>query len=627
MPARAPSLALVLLPCLVLALLGLRAVQVEVDAAELRNRRSAEAAAARLGRSLNRLIAEHRDALPRPDTTVAADDLTRLGEHLEPRWLLELPPEEPAAADPEWAPLIEEVEARVDALLADGETELASALLGASAVAIADPTSRAVLLRRALGLAQDPERRAEEAARLLVALSRADAVTAEDVIDGLEALAAVDWARPGESELSSTVLAWSYRLAARDLDRERRLRATVVLDELERILPVELSVGDRVVRQVVAQTGGDAQARGPWAVDTEVEPLVVVATSVRTESGGRTLRMLGAVPPARLDAHLRDEARELVAEGAVESLTVTNADGLIVGAVGEERSRDAVTVTLDGALGGWRIDAVPVPADGIPPLAWMLGLATVVTTTALVVGVLALRRTALEQIQLAEDRRRFLDHVAHEVRTPATSLLALSDELVAGHVSPERRATYDALLQSEAQRLSDLVEETLDLSRLESGRLRFERREADVAALIRQAAERSLDPASIGVEVELPDAPVAAQVDARAIVRTVRNLIENALSHSGTDQPVEVSLAESGADVVVRVTDRGGGIAPEHVERVFERFYRVPSETHEGKGVGLGLVLCREVAHAHGGTLTCESEVGRGTTFTLTLPRTSEERT
>jgi signal transduction histidine kinase len=123
------------------------------------------------------------------------------------------------------------------------------------------------------------------------------------------------------------------------------------------------------------------------------------------------------------------------------------------------------------------------------------------------------------------------------------------------------------------------------------------------------------------VVATLPDAAVVRALDTAAMRRAVRNLVENAVRHGGGDAPVNVVLEAANGHASIVVTDRGRGIAPDHLPHLFERFYRVPSSTHEVKGVGLGLALVREVARAHGGDVEVASEVGRGSTFTLRVPR------
>jgi signal transduction histidine kinase len=282
----------------------------------------------------------------------------------------------------------------------------------------------------------------------------------------------------------------------------------------------------------------------------------------------------------------------------------------------EDDFRHAVRLQLaagDDALDGWRVEAVAAPPSGIPGSAALLAAAVLITTLALAWGAFALRRAAAEYAQLAEARRTFLDHVAHEIRTPASALLALSEELRSGHVTTARQREYHDHLMAESRRLARLVEDTLDLTRLEAGRLAMRREPADLCALVREAIDSE-------VALQLPDIPLTVEADAGALRRCVRNLVENAVRHGAGGRAPEVRLTASDGVAKLSVRDHGPGIAPEHRERVFERFYRVPSPTHEVKGVGLGLALCRTVARAHGGDIVLQSPPGGGATFVLSIP-------
>jgi signal transduction histidine kinase len=283
-------------------------------------------------------------------------------------------------------------------------------------------------------------------------------------------------------------------------------------------------------------------------------------------------------------------------------------------------------VALAAPLDGLHVEAISLAPTGLSGLVIALAAAALFTTLALVAGAVSLQRAAEAHARLAEDRKRFLDHVAHEIRTPATALLTLSEELASGQVKAEREPLYRKHLVTEARRLAELVDDTLDLTRLEAGRLAFRREPSDLVAVAKQAlvAARARGRGRPGGPPEfratLPKAPVSASLDRTAVARTIRNLLDNAWQHGGGDGRVELELTCAGGVARIVVHDHGRGIAAEHLPHLFKRFYRVPGATHEGKGVGLGLSLCREVARAHGGDVAVASTPGSGTTFTLTLP-------
>jgi two-component system sensor histidine kinase MtrB len=231
--------------------------------------------------------------------------------------------------------------------------------------------------------------------------------------------------------------------------------------------------------------------------------------------------------------------------------------------------------------------------------------------------VLAVKISALSAAQAREVR--FTANVAHELRTPLTALVAeasLLGEQVDQLPEPARRPVE--LLISDVRRLRTLVDELMEISRLDAGSEPVQRRPADLqaiaAALI--AARGWEDTVSIDSE------PLTVTTDPRRVQRILTNLLENAMEHSG--RAVTVRIGQRGACGVVCVADGGPGIAPEHQPHVFERFYKTDS-SRAGAGSGLGLAIALENARLLGGTIAVTSDVAAGSVFQLTLPLTPPE--
>jgi signal transduction histidine kinase/DNA-binding response OmpR family regulator len=229
------------------------------------------------------------------------------------------------------------------------------------------------------------------------------------------------------------------------------------------------------------------------------------------------------------------------------------------------------------------------------------------------------RASALAELDRA--KTTFFSNVSHEFRTPLTLLLGPTEEAVTSRGSLEGE-DLEAVYRN-AQRLLKLVNTLLDFSRIESGRVQasFEptdlaRVTADLASAFRSATER----AGLTLVVDCPQLPEPVYVDRDMWEKVVLNLISNAFKFTFTGT-IRVSLAWRGAHVELTVADTGVGIPPEDVPRVFDRFHRVErtrARTFEGSGIGLSLV--RELVTMHGGTVTGDSVVGQGTTFTVSLP-------
>jgi len=214
--------------------------------------------------------------------------------------------------------------------------------------------------------------------------------------------------------------------------------------------------------------------------------------------------------------------------------------------------------------------------------------------------------------------------VAHEIRTPLTSLrmaIHLCAEEVAGPLS-ERQADLIHAARGDCERLQGIVDDLLDLSRIQSGAVELVRRPAPVRHLVEEAARAvrgAAAEAGIHLEVEAPEPEAEALVDQERLGLVLVNLLSNAVRHTPAGGRVTITAAQDGAGWRFQVSDTGVGIAPEYHERIFEKYFRVPGQPRGGS-VGLGLFLAREIVRAHGGVIEVESAPGAGSRFTFTVP-------
>ncbi len=219
-------------------------------------------------------------------------------------------------------------------------------------------------------------------------------------------------------------------------------------------------------------------------------------------------------------------------------------------------------------------------------------------------------------------RRHMVSDIAHELRTPLTNVRGYVEALRDG-VMERDTETLD-LVYREAEELGHLIDDLQDLALAEAGQLRLERQPVAVEETVERAAG-PLRPqfAARGVKLEMElanDLPVV-DVDAERIGQVLRNLLNNALSHTPEGGTVTISASHAGDSVEVKVTDTGTGIVPDHLPYVFERFYRADrSRARATGGAGLGLTIARQIVEAHGGNIRVESELGHGATFTFDLP-------
>jgi signal transduction histidine kinase len=283
----------------------------------------------------------------------------------------------------------------------------------------------------------------------------------------------------------------------------------------------------------------------------------------------------------------------------------------------------------------------------------------VASAVAALIGLVTSWRAFHRQQLLADLQSRFVSSVSHELRAPIGSIRLLAEGLESGRIrAPEKQTEYFGLIGQECGRLTALIENVLDFSRIDQGRKQYEFEPTDIVSLVQQTV-RLMEPQAAHRQVTLalslplhPDleSPIAdtsplpsvlhpaPSLDSRAIQQALVNLIDNAIKHAPPNSTVEIGLAidpaapaaapagspaDSGPRVALRlwVRDSGEGIPASEHERIFEPFYRRGTELRrETTGIGIGLSIVKHVVDAHGGRITVESEPGRGSTFTLHLP-------
>lgn len=237
-------------------------------------------------------------------------------------------------------------------------------------------------------------------------------------------------------------------------------------------------------------------------------------------------------------------------------------------------------------------------------------------------GTVLTLRDVTEQRRLERARRDLVANVSHELKTPIAALKGFL-ELLEGDVGERHRREFLASMSQETARLERLVEEQLQLARLDAGALPLEREEVDLGALAAEVvapraplAER--EGVALGV-VLTEDGPAVVDADPARIEQILLILLDNALRHTPAGGRVDVVVGADGAAAQVAVRDTGEGIPDADRPFVFDRFYRGDA-SREGRSAGLGLAIARGLAHAHGGAIDLESRVGEGSTFTLRLP-------
>ena len=214
---------------------------------------------------------------------------------------------------------------------------------------------------------------------------------------------------------------------------------------------------------------------------------------------------------------------------------------------------------------------------------------------------------------------------------PTNSLIRLAVETLEMRrfTSPEESEKFIRLIGRETQRLNQLVDNILDFARLEAGQRVFKFSDVDLVEVVRETLDSyrlRLEDQGFSLAVDLPDHLPAVRGEANAIAQCLLNLLDNAMKYSRTRKEIRVAAAARNDEVTISVSDRGIGISPRDLRRVFEKFVRLETGlVHDVKGAGLGLSLVDQIVRAHGGRVEVSSALGEGSTFTLVFPAVQGE--
>jgi signal transduction histidine kinase len=240
-------------------------------------------------------------------------------------------------------------------------------------------------------------------------------------------------------------------------------------------------------------------------------------------------------------------------------------------------------------------------------------------------GALVLRTVGYE-MDLARKKTTFVANVSHELKTPLTSIRMFAEMLKGGRQpDPGRREQYLDIMVAETDRLTRLINNVLDFSRLEKGEKARLLKPVEAGRLVREVVEVQrprLEPGGFTVELKPAQEPVFVTGDEEALKQALLNLLSNAEKYSDARKEIEVEVAADGRSAFIRVKDRGIGIAPAHAKKIFQEFYRADdSLTARTKGTGLGLSIARRIVRDHGGDITFALRDGGGSVFEIRLPR------
>ena len=243
----------------------------------------------------------------------------------------------------------------------------------------------------------------------------------------------------------------------------------------------------------------------------------------------------------------------------------------------------------------------------------------------LVGGIWLMYRNVSREMELAKLKADFVSNVSHELRTPLALIRLYAETLELGRLpSADKQRGYHRIIREESERLTALINNVLDFSRIEAGRKEYDFQQTDLRELVRETLESyryQIEQQGFTFEEKIAEDVPEVRVDRESIARSLLNLVNNSIKYSSDEKYLGVNLYKDNGTVKLEVIDRGIGIPRSEQERVFEKFYRVGDPlVHNTKGSGLGLSLVKTIVHAHGGSVWVENNADRGSKFTVVLP-------
>lgn len=247
-----------------------------------------------------------------------------------------------------------------------------------------------------------------------------------------------------------------------------------------------------------------------------------------------------------------------------------------------------------------------------------------------IAGAVVLLHDVSDWRRLERMRSEFVANVSHELRTPITAVRGFSETLLDGAMNdPAITKQFLQIILDESTRLTRLINELLELSKIESGHVQFQHEPVDLIALVERTAKRynhQAEQAGLTIRTELPAEAVEMEGDGDRVQQVLINLIGNAITYTPTGGSVTVGVEDRGDEVMLRVSDTGIGIPEEDLPRLFERFYRVDkARARRSGGTGLGLAIVKHIVEVHQGRVEVVSKVGQGSCFRVYLPKTSQQ--
>ena len=328
--------------------------------------------------------------------------------------------------------------------------------------------------------------------------------------------------------------------------------------------------------------------------------------------------------PEMLDAVV---TRNVSENHAVMMLRGKYDSAALAGSSGWDGGTPEVERNLEGAFSGLTL-AIKLKGTTLAAIGTRFARISFLTLAALSLvlagGIALTYRNVTKEMALARLKSDFVSNVSHELRTPLSLIRLYAETLEMGRLTgPDKYQEYYRIIRKESERLTALINNILDFSRIEAGRKEYDFRETDMSELVHNTIDSyryQLEQSGFQFEEKIDEVP-PMRVDREAMARSLLNLVNNALKYSQDRKYIGVNLYRDNGSVKLEVVDQGIGIPHDEQQKIFEKFYRVGDPlVHNTKGSGLGLSLVRHIVQAHGGEVSVDSAPGQGSKFTIMLP-------
>lgn len=270
------------------------------------------------------------------------------------------------------------------------------------------------------------------------------------------------------------------------------------------------------------------------------------------------------------------------------------------------------------------------PDNKRKPIALQAKAARVIDIEGKLIGIVTIFRDVTKEKEIDRLKTELVSMVAHELRSPLTSIAGFSELLLDTGVTEQQSKEYAEIILKESNRLGNLINKFLDISRIESGKSQVHKTMVNIGEVIESILEMNMylaERKGMQVDLNIPEQLSPVFIDRQMIGEVVLNLFSNAVKYSPNGKRIAIDVEDSEKEQIIRVIDEGYGIPEKSLNKIFDKFYRVPDNEHtqEVTGSGLGLSLVKEIVELHDGSIAVDSVLGKGSTFSFALPKKNEE--